>query len=193
MSLVGGFTAASARVNAALARRDGEALSGRDLATVRGELGRILFIRYRSLGPEEVVDLVSETMTRLVRESKRRGVPFENAAGWLVRVGANLAKDRLEELQRFGDAESEPSEEDQTLSVISREASGTVVEEALRLAIEARDATTVRIITHWLDLADDGGPGPSSRRVAEKSGYSHTTVNEALARFRDYLEQAGES
>jgi hypothetical protein len=187
------FTAAAQRISAALARHDDRAVAGPDYATVKAELGRILFIRFRSLGPDEILDFVDESIARLVRESRRRGEALENAAGWLVRVGGNLAKDRFRVLSHETDAEPDGVEEDETVDVIGRQTSEAMVDAALKRAIAAGDATTVKIITDWRDLTDETGLTPSSRDVAARSGYSHTTVNEALASFKSYLEDEGGS
>lgn len=181
------------RMNVAFARRDDDAVSGADHALVRETIERILFIRYRTLGPDEIFDVADEAITRLLRESRRRGAPLENPAGWLRTVAGNIAKEKLEELGHFADSDVEPAVDDETIAVISRAASHSSVADALKLAIADRDETTVRIISDWLDLQDELGRAPSSRQVGEKAGYSHTTVNQALARFGEYLAEVGEA
>jgi hypothetical protein len=46
------------------------------------------------------------------------------------------------------------------------------------------------VVTVWLDMAQERGKEPSSRRVAERTGVSHTSVNQALRRFRSYFPDA---
>lgn len=193
MSATARFADAAKRMNSALARRDDAAVTSADHALVRQTLERILFVRYRTLGPDEIFDVASEAVTRLLRESRRRGVPLDNPAGWLRTVAANIAKEKLEDLGHFADSDDEPAEDDETLSVIRRLGDQDSVARALELAIADRDETTVRIISDWIDLEEELGRSPSSRHVGEKTGYSHTTVNQALARFGEYLAEVGET
>jgi DNA-directed RNA polymerase specialized sigma24 family protein len=186
------FADAAKRINSALARRDDAAVTSADHALVLQTLERILFVRYRALGPDEIFDTASEAVARLLRESRRRGVPLDNPAGWLRTVAGNIAKEKLEDLGHFADSDEEPADEDETLSVISRLGDQDAFVRALELAIADRDETTVRIVTDWIDLEEELGRSPSSRQVGEKTGYSHTTVNQALSRFGEYLTEVGE-
>jgi DNA-directed RNA polymerase specialized sigma24 family protein len=72
-------------------------------------------------------------------------------------------------------------------SSIERDATHAAVVAALRAHVQANDERTVTIITKWLDAADELGRAPSTREVAELTGVSHTTVAQALHRFREAL------
>jgi len=50
----------------------------------------------------------------------------------------------------------------------------------------------VRIVRAWLNLASMLGRAPSSREVGAQVGLSHTTVQTALAAFRDYFPPEGD-
>lgn len=85
-------------------------------------------------------------------------------------------------------AEGAASYDDFVAALIDRDATHSMVLAALRAGIDAGDDITVPIITKWLDIADELGRAPSTREVATRVGVSHSTVAQALKRFRAVLE-----
>lgn len=58
---------------------------------------------------------------------------------------------------------------------------------ALQTARQRNDQVTFLVVTTALDQTQSLGHRPSNRMLAGKLNLSHTTVNKALARFREYL------
>jgi DNA-directed RNA polymerase specialized sigma24 family protein len=135
-------------------------------------------------------DVVQGTLTRLLERSERlASTPVEHAWGYLLGATRNAAIDAIRSRRRQRqvplDAVAEPaSSEDAIAQLIDRDASRSAVVESLRTYVDAGDKLTVRIITVWLDVADELGRAPSTREVAARAGVSHTSVATALTRFR---------
>jgi DNA-directed RNA polymerase specialized sigma24 family protein len=108
-----------------------------------------------------------------------------------------LARNRtIDRLRRHGRRDAElspevaattPSRDDAIAAMLDASATATLVRAGLTAASGAKDHLTVRVITAWLDLADERDEPPNSREVAVRAEVSHTSVNTALKRFRDYL------
>jgi hypothetical protein len=81
----------------------------------------------------------------------------------------------------------EPADDDETARLLDRAAGKQSIQLGIEEAIRAGDSVAVHVVTEWLDLAEETGETPPSRTVAERCGCSHTTVNQALTRFRGYL------
>lgn len=79
------------------------------------------------------------------------------------------------------------ADDDAIAALLSREASAQLVDDAMRTAAQRGDHLVVRCVAAWLDLAECSGAPPSSREVAARASVSHTSVANALARFRSYL------
>jgi hypothetical protein len=81
----------------------------------------------------------------------------------------------------------QPADDDDVARLIDRVATRDTLQRAIAEAIRQSDHAGVQIVMAWLDLASETGESPSSRIVGERCGCSHTTVNNALGRFREYL------
>lgn len=180
------FSTAAARLSDAFAR-DGAPMHSRDHEIVRSGLVRFLLARFRSLGVDELLDAVDEAVTRLLRESRRRGRSVENAGGWLVAVAKNLARDRLRRLANEPKFAEQPATDDDTARLLDQLTTKEAIRDGIARAVRVRDHVCVAVVTEWLDLATESGERPSSRAVATRCGCSHTTVNQALDRFHGYL------
>lgn len=182
------FGACAQRLSAAFAL-DGDEPPGRDADRVRSALLTILIARYLSLGVTELHEIVDESLTRLVNESRRQGRALDSAAGWLRTTAANLALDQLKAPRKEAlDDRSHAIEDEFAARLLERLASDDQIKSGMHVAIEEGDDVAVRIVIEYLDLADEMPGSPSTRAVAERSGYSHTTVQEALKRFRRYVQ-----
>ena len=184
----GSFRKCAQRLSAELAI-NGSQPSASDYTRVRSALNLILRARFISLRPDQIADVTDGTIERLIRESRRQQGPLDNAAGWLVTVAANLALDLLRGNDPYPHlmADGEGTEEDEATQLFERLTAVDHVDGALADAIAAGDDTCVIVVTTWLDMAEQLGEAPPSRAVAEESGYSHTTVLKALARFARFV------
>lgn len=180
------FSDAATRLSKEMAVEGGEVRYA-DHEYVREGLQAFLLARFPALGADELLDVVDESLERLLRESRRQG-PLEYPGAWLFRVASRQAIDRLRRDRGapLHDADA-LLEDDQLAALIDRNATRGVIEEGFRRAYRERDHVAVRVVSSWLDLATASGEAPPSRAVADLIGYSHTTVNEALARFRSYI------
>lgn len=181
------ISAAARRLSASFASAGAEPPAG-DHEQVRTALQTFLLAHFPTLGADELLDVVDETLARLLRASRDRGGPLEHPGAWLFTVA------RRESIDRLRRDRSEPLEigdliddDDALAALIDRNASRTVIEGAFRHAYAASDHVAVRVVMTWLDTAQATGAEPSSRALGEQIGYSHTTINEALARFRGYV------
>jgi DNA-directed RNA polymerase specialized sigma24 family protein len=162
-----------------------------ELLSVEGELRR----RLRSYEPRVDTEAVAqEAVVRLLeRLGSSSAEEVRHPGGLLLVIAQRLALDQLrsawvmrtepmpvEELERQAD-------DDAIAVLLSREASAQRVEQGLTAAADAGDHLVVRCVTAWLDLAERHGATPSSRAVAAAASVSHTSVANALARFRAYL------
>jgi DNA-directed RNA polymerase specialized sigma24 family protein len=155
--------------------------------SVRSSLSRIVLARYRVLGVDEILNVVDETITRLIRETEDAASPLSSPSSWLVTVALNLARDQVRRIGRQPKMAEEPASDDETARLLDRNASTQAVDAGMAEAVRRRDDVVIAVATTWLDLAEEIGAAPASRLVAERCGYSHTTVNDALSRFRDYV------
>lgn len=181
--------------------------AGRDpdaelLAGVIGDLRRIVTRLYPDLDADEIVQ---STMVRLLARSRQPDTPddaqttdqprteIKDASAYLVTATRNAAIDALRARTRqrrlmLGEAPEElASDDDAVAGLLDSQATNAAVLGAMRAALRAGDRQTVRIITIWLDLADERRKPPSTRQVAARAGVSHTTVAAALRRFKALL------
>ncbi|HXE98747.1 MAG TPA: sigma-70 family RNA polymerase sigma factor [Solirubrobacterales bacterium] len=161
-----------------------------DLRTVVDGLTRFLAGRFPSLSSADVADITSESLARLLEASKKDRIdPGRSAAPYLTRIAHNLAVSRLRQPTSVELPEGvEPTLADDDLArLLDAHATHERLQAALGKAARAGDHMLLRVVKAWLTLAEGNGVPPSSREVAGRLRISHTTVNEALARLRDYL------
>jgi hypothetical protein len=180
------FRDAAWRLSVAFAA-GGDSAREEDRQRVRSALLMILFFRYSSLGAAEICEIADETVKRLLEESEEQGHGLDNASGWLRRTAINQALDHLKRV-RVEPLEDGSLEDELSTRLQERLESDDQVKRGLAVAIEKGDEVTVQVITEYLDVADEEPGFPSSRAVAERCGRSHTTVLEALKKFRGYVE-----
>lgn len=166
---------------------DGEQVDRGDFERVRSGLLAVLFAHFSSLGAAGLCDIADEALARLTAESRRQGRALEKAFAWLSRVATNLAIDELRRA-REDELDDETMEDEHPARLVEKLERDDQVKRGLDIAIEKRDEVVVQVVTEYLDLARELDGFPSSRAVAKRCNYSHTTVQEALRRFRDYVE-----
>ncbi len=164
----------------------------RALATVDEALRAYARRVFRDLDAD---DVVQNMLTRLVQNKERlAGADIDSAWAYLIGATRNAALDAIRARSRRPEAGSDTlpeqaAPEDAIAALVDRNATHAAVVHAQKTLIEAGDDLVVPIITVWLDLADALGEAPSTREVAGHTGVSHTTVADALKRFRRTLEE----
>lgn len=163
-----------------------------DLRLLVDGMSRMMAARLRSSGGTAAslaVDAVSEFWA-----AARRGLVDvdRRPAAYLTVIARNLVIQELarqrSELQLDSEVELGAGEEDVRLEAVLDRYEALVTLDQLRSrAIGQGDSVAVRVITAWLDLAEQLPRAPTSRQVAHEAGLSHTTVNRALARLRARL------
>jgi DNA-directed RNA polymerase specialized sigma24 family protein len=153
------------------------------------------FARRFRLSPEDAEDIVGEVLA----ESVGAGEKVRQPGAYLFwttrnRVVDHLRRARLHPLEPLNNEELERgsgqhySELDDTVArLLERRATAEIIETALRAAAAAEDWVVVRVVSVWLELAEELGREPTSREVAPEADTSHTTVNNALRRLAAYL------
>jgi hypothetical protein len=147
---------------------------------------------FPTIGTEAWEDLFDEAVLRFWKACREGRVQQErNPAGYLVRIARNLAIDHIRSRSK------EPVDHkvqdvaaigDTIATTVDATAGRQAVEAGLRAAWEAQDDTVVRVVLAWLEVAAaQPGAIPSSRKVGEVIGMSHTAVNDAMGRFKRYL------
>jgi RNA polymerase sigma factor (sigma-70 family) len=163
------------------------------LATVALHLRRYVQNVFRELDPD---DIVQTTLIRLLaRPDGLARTEIDNEWAYLVGATRNTALDALRARQRRQEvaldaAPERPEPDDPIAAMLDRDASRTTVVDAMRQLLAEGDDQTVRIITTWLDMADELGVAPSTRDAAKRIGVSHTSVATALKRFREAIVAA---
>jgi DNA-directed RNA polymerase specialized sigma24 family protein len=159
---------------------------------------RALVHRYGpELEPEEAAQEVMVRLLAMARAGGRRD-PVQNPGAFITRVAQNTAIDLLRRSGKhrhevpLDEEHLELSSEDELPALLHRSATHATVRAAIAGCLADRDFVTVRIVTVWLDLADELGHEPPSREVADYARVSHTTVNNALQRFRDRVADCAE-
>lgn len=181
----------SAHFEAAARRLLEEDATQTDVATVHSWVERLISRRFRSIDAE---DIAQETLTRIVAIRKDGPRLVANPAGYITRIAQHLAVDAVRR-QAIVSANSElvasasaPGEsEDDIAALLDRSATQATIAAAIGVALRERDHMAVRVVTIWLDLADELKREPTSREVATRAHASHTTVIKALARLRALL------
>jgi len=157
--------------------------------------------RSYGFGEADAADAAQDAILSLLESATRpRGshADIQNPAAYLTWVARNRAIDRLRGSahQTSAPLQDRPSvprghDDDAIAALLDRSATATSVAEAMRTALNMGDELAVRIVTAWLDEAQELGEAPTSRRVAVRAGVSHTTVNQALRRFAAYFPSEG--
>jgi DNA-directed RNA polymerase specialized sigma24 family protein len=155
-------------------------------------LVRVLRTSRFHLSSEDAEDVAQEAVIRLVEFARTDAADRVHKPGaYLIRVAQHLAIDRARQatvsMSAPEDLETLATDDDAIAALLDADASVSLIEGAMRAAVSAGDHLAVRVVVHWLDLAQKFGEAPSSRAVAQRTGLSHTSVNKALSRFRHSL------
>lgn len=151
------------------------------------------------LSAHDAEEVAAETLADTVlRSADAAAPPIRQPVGYLFRTTRNRVFDRHRRSRVRNeiefDQETEPygqryySDEDDAIArLLDGNASAGRIEDALRAAKAADDALVGRVVYAWLKLAETRVGPPTSRDVGELVGVSHTSVNQALRRFRSYF------
>ena len=151
-------------------------------------------LRRYGLSDSDSEDAAQEIMLKII--SLGDALPdIDKPAAYLTRAARNRAIDELRRRRRGGEdieltpvlAERLPAHDDRIAALLADTVTAEVVRQAMRSAVLAHDHLVLRVVSSWLDVADELGEAPVSRHVAERAGVSHTSVNQALRRFRQYF------
>jgi len=93
----------------------------------------------------------------------------------------------VDDLEQSVGARYYSRQDDELAQLLDQDATAELLEDALRAAVAAQDHLVVRVVTVWLELAEETGEAPTSRKVAREVGASHTSINQALRRMRAYF------
>jgi RNA polymerase sigma factor (sigma-70 family) len=189
-----GFDEASKRVFAALQDGDSAAIGRQDLDTIVGMLRSVL--RRYGLSEGDAADGAQEVALSVIALGQK-AAEVRNPAAYLMRLAHNRAVDELRRSRRkdvaipIERAAQLRSEDDAIAALLEASATADAIRRAMRRAIDAQDHLALRVVSTWLDAADELGKPPPSREVARRAGVSHTSVNQALRRFRSYFPDEG--
>lgn len=153
--------------------------------------------RSYGFGEADAADAAQDAILSLLETATRSEgtrADIQNPAAYLTWLARNRAIDRLRAAshQTAAPLEDRPSvppgdDDDAIAALLDRSATASSVAIAMRAALDAGDELAVRVVTAWLNVAEELGEAPPSRRVAIRADVSHTTVNQALRRFASYF------
>jgi DNA-directed RNA polymerase specialized sigma24 family protein len=160
------------------------------LETVIASLRRYVTARFPDLDAD---DVVQATITGLLERGHRID-DVESARAYLLGATRYRAIDTLRARNRRPQVPLEaigeqPTGDDDVARLIDLSATRASVYESLQASVIAGDELLVRVVTVWLDVAEEQGHAPSTREIAPLVGVSHTSVAKALERFRRVLAQ----
>lgn len=151
--------------------------------------------RYGSLSSEDADDIASYVFIKLADRVKKHGPLLTDAYVYAtarhamidhLRRGRNRARELpvpTEDLAAY-----ELASDDAVSSAFEATETAATVVAALQKARLAGDQTAYLIVTTALNETQRLGKRPSNRQLAQQLQVSHTTVNNALNRFREYLD-----
>ncbi len=191
------FDHAAARLVFAIVSRSEEAIASDDYRVVVSTL--TVFAQRFGLSRDEAEEIAAETVAETFLRTTAHDRQVSQPAAYLFWTTRNRVIDRRRRARVREHAEMSvddvervshhyfSAEDDAITRLLDRHASVELVQDALRAASAAGDHLLVRIVTTWLNVAAELGHAPSSREVAPRAEVSHTSVNQALRRLRDYL------
>lgn len=152
------------------------------------------------LSAVDAAEVAAETLEDVYVRSLDPAKPaIDKPTSYLFWATRNRAIGRLRKVNKLGESEFDVSadamygqryyspQDEAIVGLLGLDSSAAQVEDALRVAKAVGDSLTYRVVLAWLDLAESQTKTPSSRDVGRALGVSHTSVNQALRRFRDYL------
>jgi DNA-directed RNA polymerase specialized sigma24 family protein len=163
-----------------------------DLRVVVAALAR--FLAGWRLTREDAEELAQEVIVQTLTLQRQRALVIDRPGAYLFSAVRNRALDRLRHerrgqavVARLEGGARYSDDDDAVAALLERTATAEAVEFAMRAAGAADDRVAIRVVASWLELAEELGREPTSREVAPVAGVSHTSVNQALRRFRAYF------
>lgn len=192
------FDAAASRLFAALRAGAPGETPPHDLEVVGNWLRRWLRLSFRSLHlPESEADEEGqEILLRMFELDSTRLTEIRNPAAYLTQLARNRTIDKMRRrASRHVELSDDlvailASHDDEIATMLEATVTTAQIRAAMRAASQAGDDVALRVVSTWLDIADELGDPPTSRDVAARSNVSHTTVNQALKRFKSYFPPA---
>jgi DNA-directed RNA polymerase specialized sigma24 family protein len=171
----------------------GEGLSRDVLDLFERKLGAHLRRQFSHLSSDDIRDLTVDVLIRLMGRMDTSGPPPHD--GYIYRIARNAAVDKLrrdnskrELLIASTGADLELGGDDDVASAFEAMATAASFLEALENASRRGDDVAYKAATLAVMETERQGKRPSNRWLATKLGLSHTAVNNALDRFRTYLD-----
>ncbi|MEV5963343.1 hypothetical protein AB0L70_16350 [Kribbella sp. NPDC051952] len=155
--------------------------------------------RFRGLAPQDVEDIASDAMVRLLRLKGDGQLDLENnPSSYLMKLAEWTATDFLRSrIRRQREVLIEPDllpesphTDDDVAAALDGSATAQIVRAALSEARQVGDHTAYVVVTRLLDEVDRTGSRPSNRELGRKIDVSHTAVAKALVRFQSYMKLA---
>lgn len=154
-----------------------------------------MWLSRRALPREDLDEVAADAVIRLVTAVEQGRLDPERPAGaWLRVVADHLALDLLKRKQRrpstveFDERAHDMARNDERIvALLDENAAGADIARLMRAFADADRQDVVRVVATWLDLAEFDGVAPSTRRVAERMGISHASVQRMLNAFKAEL------
>jgi DNA-directed RNA polymerase specialized sigma24 family protein len=150
------------------------------------------------LDPSDAEDIAQEVITRTLARTGDLRMTISSPVAYLMTAARRAAFDvhrrqaREVPVDPFDGCSALYSRTDHSLAArFDGDATAEAIESAIRVAHAVDDHVAIRAVSVWLELAERLGETPTSRQVAEQAKMSHTSVNQALRRFRTYFPQRG--
>lgn len=162
-------------------------------------LGSYIRTRFPTISHDDARDIAGDAVASLLRRMRDAEIDPERVAGYLLTAVRNGGVDHLKRARHQRELSTAPeylpdtpASEADVVARLDRGATVKRVRHALLAARSDGDATAYRVAACLLDQIEMTGEQPSSRRLAELCGLSHTGVAKALQRFRAYLDESAD-
>lgn len=185
---------------AELIAKDPAALTGDAYRQGLHLIQRYIRTRFGGQQSQDIEDISSEVMIRLIKLQQTNQLnPARQPAAYLGNLIKWVALDHIKAHARGvrnSDREATLQITDQTLAddqvagVINQSATASIIRSAMAITRGRGDHTAFRVVTAFLDLAQQTGQRPTNRTLATRLHLSHTGVANALERFATDLKKA---
>ncbi len=184
---------------AELIARDPAALTGDAYRHGLQLIQRYVRARFGGQQSQDIEDISSEVMIRVVKLQQANHLdPARQPAAYLGNLIKWVALDHIKahargvrnnDLEATLQITDKALADDQVASVINQSATASIVRSAMSITRSRGDHTAFRVVTAFLDLANQTGERPTNRTLAAHLHLSHTGVANALDRFAKDLQE----
>jgi len=185
---------------AELVARDPAALTGHSYRHELHLIQRYIRARFGGQQSQDIEDISSEVMIRLIKlqqadqlnPTRQPAAYLGNLIKWVAldHIKAHARGVRNNDLEATAQITEQTRADDQVAGVINQSATADVIRSAMAITRTRGDHTAFRVVTAFLDLAQQTGERPTNRTLAARLHLSHTGVAKALERFAADLTTA---